>query len=179
MSSTMGALPDLTDEFLETDRDGEGLWPASSKARYGGVVFNCQQEVLLREPAGHFDGYVWSFPKGAPEPGESSAEAALREVFEETGTRPCIIGHLAEGFSGTSTGWIACFYLMLDRAGSIDDQAVKANGETAALRSSSHTDAKSLISKSTNAGGRRRDLAVVERAFERLQALLKDVRTHQ
>ena len=40
---------------------------------------------LLREPTGHFGGYVWTFLKGGVNAGESPREAALREVHEETG----------------------------------------------------------------------------------------------
>lgn len=46
-------------------------------------------EVLLVKPGGPFwrsrDAGAWMIPKGAVEPGESPAEAALREFAEETG----------------------------------------------------------------------------------------------
>jgi predicted NUDIX family NTP pyrophosphohydrolase len=48
-------------------------------------------EVLLIKPGGPFwrnkDVGTWMIPKGAIEPGEAAAEAALREFEEETGTR--------------------------------------------------------------------------------------------
>ena len=48
-------------------------------------------EVLLIKPGGPFwrnrDSGAWMIPKGAVEPGETSAQAALREFEEETGTR--------------------------------------------------------------------------------------------
>jgi predicted NUDIX family NTP pyrophosphohydrolase len=48
-------------------------------------------EVLLIKPGGPFwrnkHQGAWMIPKGAVEPGESAAEAALREFEEETGTR--------------------------------------------------------------------------------------------
>ena len=48
-------------------------------------------EVLLIKPGGPFwrnkDAGAWMIPKGAIEPGEAAAEAALREFEEETGTR--------------------------------------------------------------------------------------------
>ena len=48
-------------------------------------------EVLLIKPGGPFwrnkDVGAWMIPKGAVEPGEVPAEAALREFEEETGTR--------------------------------------------------------------------------------------------
>ena len=46
-------------------------------------------EVLLIKPGGPFwrnkDEGTWMIPKGAVEPGETAAEAALREFTEETG----------------------------------------------------------------------------------------------
>jgi predicted NUDIX family NTP pyrophosphohydrolase len=48
-------------------------------------------QVLLIRPGGPFwrnrDVGAWMIPKGAIEPGETSAEAALREFEEETGTQ--------------------------------------------------------------------------------------------
>lgn len=48
-------------------------------------------EVLLIRPGGPFwrnrDAGAWMIPKGVIEPGETPAEAALREFGEETGTR--------------------------------------------------------------------------------------------
>lgn len=50
-----------------------------------------EPEVLLVKPGGPFwrnkDEGAWMIPKGAIEPGEGPAEAALREFEEETGTR--------------------------------------------------------------------------------------------
>jgi 8-oxo-dGTP pyrophosphatase MutT (NUDIX family) len=168
----IAALSDRTNEYLHRDLDVEGIWPSSSKARYGGVLFNGDGEILLREPMNHYDNYVWTFPKGAPEAGESSAETALREVLEETGFRPRIVGHLASGFSGTSTGWVAYFYLMVDLTGTVNEATVAANGETASVRWADREAASSLISKTTNSGGRSRDLGVLEAAFDELAALL-------
>ena len=53
----------------------------------GGVVKNHQGEVLMIELRGR-----WDLPKGHIEEGESSYDAALREVEEETGVRAKIIG---------------------------------------------------------------------------------------
>ncbi len=51
---------------------------------YGGVVIKAAGRLLLREPKGHYDGYVWTFPKGKPEPSEPEVEAA----FGRFGKRP-------------------------------------------------------------------------------------------
>jgi predicted NUDIX family NTP pyrophosphohydrolase len=52
---------------------------------------NSATEILLIKPGGPFwrnkDTGAWMIPKGAVEPGETPAEAALREFEEETGTR--------------------------------------------------------------------------------------------
>ena len=50
-------------------------------------MINLRGEVLLREPADHYKGDVWTFAKGRPEPGEAAEHAAIREVLEETGLR--------------------------------------------------------------------------------------------
>src|SRR4029453_19411473 len=53
----------------------------------GGLVFDEQGRVLLIRARDLRGQPVWTLPKGALAPGESSADAALREVREETGYR--------------------------------------------------------------------------------------------
>ncbi len=53
----------------------------------GGIVFYNNSILLLKRPSG-----IWVLPKGRIEKGESSKEAALREVKEETGISAKIIG---------------------------------------------------------------------------------------
>jgi predicted NUDIX family NTP pyrophosphohydrolase len=52
-------------------------------------------EVLLIKPGGPFwrgrQAGAWMIPKGAVEPGEAPAEAALREFEEETGSRLTVV----------------------------------------------------------------------------------------
>ena len=50
----------------------------------GGVVLR-QQDVLLIRVSDIKGRPVWSFPKGRLDAGETPAQAALREVMEETG----------------------------------------------------------------------------------------------
>lgn len=50
----------------------------------GGVVLR-QQDVLLIRVSDIKGRPVWSFPKGRLDAGETPAQAALREVLEETG----------------------------------------------------------------------------------------------
>ena len=53
----------------------------------GGVVFDEQGRVLVIRTRDLRDREVWTLPKGALAAGETSADAALREVREETGYR--------------------------------------------------------------------------------------------
>ena len=48
----------------------------------GGIVFNDKGEVLVTQ---HSQNKHWSFPKGLIDPGQTTEEAALREVREEGG----------------------------------------------------------------------------------------------
>lgn len=47
------------------------------------IVRNDDSEILCQRPSMSSD--VWSLPAGSIEPGETPAEAAKREVYEETG----------------------------------------------------------------------------------------------
>ena len=51
----------------------------------GGLVVDERGSVLLIRARDLRNQPVWTLPKGALNPGESSADAALREVREETG----------------------------------------------------------------------------------------------
>jgi len=53
----------------------------------GGLVLDERRRVLLIRARDLRCQPVWTLPKGALAPGETSAEAALREVREETGYR--------------------------------------------------------------------------------------------
>ncbi len=52
----------------------------------GGVVLR-QQDVLLIRVSDLKGRAIWSFPKGRLDAGETPAQAAIREVLEETGWR--------------------------------------------------------------------------------------------
>lgn len=52
------------------------------------VIFNKKQEVLLQKRA---DVGQWGIPSGHVEPGETVANAAIREVLEETGLKVKIL----------------------------------------------------------------------------------------
>ena len=59
------------------------------------MVLDSMDRVLLieaRDPADPAKGQWWEIPGGGIEPGESSARAAARELFEETGIRSAEVG---------------------------------------------------------------------------------------
>mgnify|MGYP001617311200 CR=1 FL=1 len=64
----------------------------------GGIVFNKAGKVLLINNAAMRDPIksYWGFPKGHLEEGETSRQAAVREVTEETGLEVEIIGNAGE-----------------------------------------------------------------------------------
>jgi 8-oxo-dGTP pyrophosphatase MutT (NUDIX family) len=69
---------------------------------------------------------VLALPKGHPEPGESSAEAAQREVREETGLDARLVEKLDDirywyARDGERVMKIVSFFLFRYRAGSIED----------------------------------------------------------
>jgi len=122
---------------------------------YGGVLINKQGQVLLREPAGHYDNYVWTFAKGKSDPGESPEETALREVLEETGIRAKIVTKIPGTFDGSTTR--NEYFLMVPI---MDTKEFK--DETCSVRWASLDEAKILISKTRNAAGKIRDLQVLD-----------------
>ena len=61
----------------------------------GGLVFDDDGRVLLIRARDLRNQPVWTLPKGALRPGETSADAALREVREETGYRCELVRELA------------------------------------------------------------------------------------
>ena len=59
----------------------------------GGIVFNSHGQVLLTK---HSQNKHWSFPKGWIEEGQTSKEAAIREVKEEGGVEAEIIEKIGD-----------------------------------------------------------------------------------
>jgi 8-oxo-dGTP pyrophosphatase MutT (NUDIX family) len=170
-----GKSADFAGEYRGRDLHATGEWPLPAvqpgrqvHPTYGGVVFNGEGKVLLREPANHYDGYHWTFAKGGPDKGEEPADTALREVREETGHEAKIVGHVpGVHVSRPGSGSAAYFYLMhSDHATDHTDE------ETSAVRWASPDEARKLLSLSENEGGRERDLRLLD-AATRAHAALK------
>lgn len=141
--------------------DETGTDAITPAKKYGGVVFDDAGRVLLREPKHHFDNYVWTFAKGAPDQHETPQQAALREVREETGVEAQIAGVIPGAFAG-GTGTTA-YYLMKR----IAEHPLSTSGkrETEQIRWATEAEAKKLIAQTTNEIGRKRDLDVLAAAF--------------
>jgi len=84
-------------------------------------------EVLLIKPGGPFwrnkDVGAWMIPKGRIEPGEATAEAALREFEEETGTRLTSVPFPLAKVRQAGGKWVEAFAL----EGDLDADAVVPN----------------------------------------------------
>jgi ADP-ribose pyrophosphatase YjhB (NUDIX family) len=148
----------------------DALWeigePVSQKTNlhpaYGGVLINDLGQILLCKPRNEFDGYVWTFPKGRPESGETAEETALREVLEETGYNARIIDKLPGIHEGGTS--LTQYFLMHPTGG---NGAI--GGEVKELRWVTTDEAKALLSQTTNAKGRSRDLRVLQDVCHYLQ----------
>jgi 8-oxo-dGTP pyrophosphatase MutT (NUDIX family) len=92
----------------------------------GGVVVRREEtglEVAVIQPQGKPEGH-WVLPKGALDAGESSEQAALREVREETGLDAVSLGKLGATryvytWNGEKIFKVVTFFLMSYAAGEI------------------------------------------------------------
>lgn len=128
------------------------------KLHYGGVLFDTEGRVLLREPRGHFGRYVWTFPKGSPEEGESPEETALRETQEETGFAAEVLHQIPGTFLGTRSDNV---YFLMRPVGQVSEP----DEETATLRWAAPAEARELIRMTKTPEGVKRDLDVLEAAL--------------
>ncbi|MDE2100017.1 MAG: NUDIX domain-containing protein [Patescibacteria group bacterium] len=131
---------------------------------YGGVMVNEKGQFLLREPSGHFDGYVWTWPKGKmDDENEHPVDVAQREVAQETGYKGGIVGQLPYTYTSGS-GSFSSFYVM--RPTGYDKSQM--DTETKRTKWVDYNEAKKLISQTHNTSGRQRDLTILEVAHNHL-----------
>ena len=134
------------------------------KKAYGGVVINSRGLVLLREPAGHAKGDVWTFAKGRPEPDESPEQTAVREVLEETGYKTEIAAKIPGSFDGKRTR--SEYFLMLP----VEDTK-QFDAETQAIQWAAREEARQLIRLNRKSKRRRRDQRVLKLALALFRSL--------
>jgi 8-oxo-dGTP diphosphatase len=137
------------------------------KKAYGGVVINSNGQVLLREPAGHYKGDVWTFAKGRPEPDETPEQTAVREVLEETGYRTEIAAKIPGSFEGKRRR--SEYFLMLP----VQDTK-QFDAETQSIQWVAREKARQLIQLNRKPNRRRRDQQVLKLAL----ALFRSLKPH-
>lgn len=132
--------------------------PPPPRIAAGGVVINDDGLILVREPTNHFDGYVWTLPKGGVDPGETDEQGALREVEEESGVRAEIIERIPGEWKGGTS--LNRYFLMrpVEVTGEHDN-------ETERIAFVTYDEAKELLAESTNKRGRERDLEVLDAGY--------------
>jgi ADP-ribose pyrophosphatase YjhB (NUDIX family) len=95
----------------------------------GGLVVDQRGEILLIRARDLRERPVWTLPKGTLAPGESTKDAALREVREETGWRCEVVRDLREVTywfqrDGQRVRKTVCWFLMrpLEKVGEHDHE---------------------------------------------------------
>ena len=165
--SSYSALENKSELYQRLNPQDLG-WNLSGNERFGGFIINEDGRVLLREPANHFGGYHWTFAKGGARDYERPIDTALREVLEETGYQPHIVGHLSRSFGGTgSTNY---YFLMMHRS-NLDGLVISHGWETASLVWAFEDEAKFLIGQSPNLAGRQRDLDTLKEGCKEIRLL--------
>jgi 8-oxo-dGTP pyrophosphatase MutT (NUDIX family) len=142
-------------EFLE--------WQAVQAGKtqsYGVVIFDDQGRVLLRRAKGDFGGTRWSFAKGG---GTKPGTTALKELAEETGHQANITGAIKGDFEGTTT---KNNYFVGRKKGKFD--AALMDAETEEVIWVDFNEAKKLIKQSPSELIVKRDLAVLDGAFDEI-----------
>jgi 8-oxo-dGTP pyrophosphatase MutT (NUDIX family) len=130
----------------------------------GGVVIPSMKDrehVYVAKPSNNYG--PWTFPKGRVDPGETKKQAAVREVFEETGIKAKILpGPIAYLGSGKGTYSITHYWLMVKVGGSPTP-----NDEMEEVRLVTWEEAGRLFKGS----GNRRDVDIASRAQMHLKSI--------
>jgi 8-oxo-dGTP pyrophosphatase MutT (NUDIX family) len=130
----------------------------------GGVLFDRRGRIALVRQRDRKGRWRWTLPKGRIEPGETAEEAALREVYEESGMRARIVRPIVlhEG----RLHFTHFFEMTIERDDGIHDR------ETKQVRLVSLAEAADLMPS-------RRDLQILRRLVEIRTRIVADPRTPQ
>jgi ADP-ribose pyrophosphatase YjhB (NUDIX family) len=128
------------------------------KPAYGGVVVDCDNKVLLREPFNHHGGYIWTFPKDSPQDQERPEETALRAVQYKTGILARVIDQIPGVYAGEVT---SNAYFLMSFEGPAESKPHGSKGILWATRE----EAEARIKMSSSVIGRARDLEVLNAAY--------------
>lgn len=143
---------------------GVGSHPYDFERAYGGVLINSQREILLCKPVAEAEGFVWTFPKGRMQPGDTPEIAALREVHAATGYRTEIIRKLPGIFEG---GTNDSEYFLMRPLGNPAEIVSQTTEEIVWL---AFPQAVEYIQQTRNQVGRNRDLDILEMAQQMLDS---------
>ena len=89
----------------------------------GGIVFDDKGQVLVTQ---HSQNSHWSFPKGLIDPGQTTEQAAIREVREEGGVEAQIVDKVGYSkyiytLNGEKIFKVVTYFLMKYVSGNIED----------------------------------------------------------
>jgi 8-oxo-dGTP diphosphatase len=137
------------------------------KLTFGGVVFDNEGRVLLVQPKGQFDGYIWTFPKSRADDGENPDDAAMRHVRLDVGLQTRMVACIPGTFRGGTSQSI--YYLLMP-----SQTPPEESHEAATIRWATPDEARQLIAETTNAIGKKRDLNVLAAALASRASLSRD-----
>ena len=108
-------------------------YPSSPVAGVAAVVLRNDEILLIRRGREPMLG-AWSLPGGALELGETSAEGAAREVFEETGlhVRPAAVITSIDRIHRDETGRVQYHYVLVEWLCFAEDKPEPTPGDDAA-----------------------------------------------
>ncbi len=69
--------------------------PTAYRPCAGFMLVNAESRVLVGQRIDSKDNGAWQMPQGGIDPGEDHEQAALRELYEETGIGPSLVAVLA------------------------------------------------------------------------------------
>lgn len=142
--------------------DAEPTWKipkGAPKTKYGGIIFDDQNRVLLRKPTGGYGGYTWTFAKGTPDyQDEHGVDVAVREVEQETGHAGQIVGLVPGSFQSTYSN---TYFFVMHSTGY---DPAKMDKETEEVQWFTPDEAIKALSLSPDAGNVKRDLQIFQAA---------------